>query len=86
MGDVVEKRLGFIGILVEDRSASGAVNALISEFSYAIISRMGVPYREKDLSVITLVVDIDTDALGQFTGKLGSIPHVSVKSGLVKGK
>lgn len=82
----MESRLGFIGIILEDRASSvDAVNHIISEFSDAIISRMGVPYKEKEVSVITLVVDIDTDRLGQLTGRLGNIPQVSVKSGLVKG-
>lgn len=83
----METRLGFIGIILEDRASSvDEVNHIISEFSDAVISRMGVPYKEKDVSVITLVVDIDTDRLGRLTGMLGNIPHVSVKSGLVKGK
>lgn len=83
----MEKRLGFIGVILEDRALSvDDVNHLISEYSDSIISRMGVPYKEKDVSVITLVVDMDTDSLGQLTGKLGNLPGVSVKSALVKGK
>lgn len=83
----METRLGFIGIILEDRTSSvDEVNRIISEFSDAIISRMGVPYKEKDVSVITLVVDIDTDSLGRLTGRLGNLPDVFVKSGLVKGK
>lgn len=83
----MEKRLGFIGIILENRLSSvDEVNHIISEFSDNIISRMGVPYKEKDVSVITLVVDMDTDTLGKLTGRLGNLPEVSVKSGLVKGK
>ncbi len=83
----MDKRLGFIGIILENRNSSvDAVNHIISEFSDSIISRMGVPYKEKDVSVITLVVDMNTDTLGRLTGLLGNQPDVSVKSGLVKGK
>ena len=81
----MEKRLGFIGILIENRedSANG-VNALLSSYANSIIVRTGVPYREKDVSVISLVVDMDSDEMGSITGKLGQINGVSVKSGLSK--
>ena len=77
-------RLGFIGIVIEDRSVAEQVNLLISEFGQYIISRTGVPYREKEVSVISLTVDIDTDTLGVLTGKLGNLPQVQVKSALCK--
>ncbi len=81
----MEKRLGFIGIILEKREESvEQVNRLISEFGDNIISRMGVPYHAKEVSVITLVVDMDSDMVGKLTGKLGAITGVSVKSGLSK--
>ena len=81
------KRLGFVGIVIESREADIAkVNEIISHFGDSIVARMGVPYQEKSCSVITLVVDMDTDTLGRFTGKLGNCPQVSVKSALSKVK
>jgi putative iron-only hydrogenase system regulator len=81
------KRLGFVGIVIESRETTVAkVNEIISEFGESIVARMGVPYQEKACSVITLVVDMDTDTLGRLTGKLGSCPQVSVKSALSKAK
>ena len=78
-------RVGFIGIIVDDRENSAPlVNNLISKFAHLIIARTGVPYKEKDVSVITLVVDMTTDQMGEFTGKLGTISGVTVKSGLSK--
>ncbi len=78
-------RLGFVGVIVEDReNASAKVNELISLFAHSIIARTGVPYKEKDVSVITLVVDMTTDQVGELTGKLGAIRGVTVKSGLSK--
>ncbi|MBN2860617.1 MAG: iron-only hydrogenase system regulator [Sphaerochaetaceae bacterium] len=81
----MESRLGFIGIIIENRENSAdRVNHLLSEYGQYIISRTGVPYREKQVSVITLIVDISSDALGALTGKLGAIEGVSVKSNLSK--
>ncbi len=81
----MEKRLGFVGIIVEDRkSAADSVNRLLSEHSGVIVARMGVPYRDRGCSVITLVVDATTDELGRLTGQLGAIAHVGVKSALSK--
>ncbi|MCF7942603.1 MAG: iron-only hydrogenase system regulator [Spirochaetia bacterium] len=79
----METRLGFVGIIIEQREQSAeAVNHLLSEFGDQIICRTGVPYKEKSVSVITLIVDTTTDALGSLTGRLGSLPGVSVKSNL----
>lgn len=81
----MEARLGFVGIIIEQREQSASrVNELLSEFGEHIICRTGVPYKEKHVSVITLIVDTSTDALGSLTGKLGSLPGVSVKSNLSK--
>ena len=80
----MDRRLGFIGIVIDDRSVADEVNHLISEFGAYIIARTGIPYREKDVSVINLTVDIDTDTLGKLTGRLGNLDHVQVKSALCK--
>lgn len=81
----MEKRLGFVGIVVEDRDQSaGAVNALLSEYAPHILARMGLPYERRTCAVITIIVDMDTDTLGRLTGKLGQLPGVSVKSALSK--
>lgn len=79
------KRLGFVGIIVEDREkCAGIVNTVLSDFSDLILARTGLPHIKENTSVITLVIDSTTDELGKLTGKLGSIPGVSVKSGLAK--
>jgi putative iron-only hydrogenase system regulator len=81
-----EKRLGFVGIIIENRKKSaGTVNAILSEFGDCIIARTGIPYEKKHCFVITLVVNVTTDELGTFTGKLGMISGVTVKSALGKG-
>ena len=80
-----EKRLGFVGIIIEDRDqCSAAVNELLSEHSDHILARTGIPRVKGSTSVITLVVDTTTDELGKLTGRLGAIQGVQVKSGLAK--
>lgn len=79
-----EKRIGVIGIVIENREAVPQVNQILSEHAEMIIGRMGLPYREKDIAVISLIVDGSTDKLGALTGKLGNLPQVTVKSALTK--
>ncbi|MEI7750776.1 MAG: TM1266 family iron-only hydrogenase system putative regulator [Candidatus Omnitrophota bacterium] len=81
----MDKRLGFVGIILEDRKkAAHQVNDLLSEYGDIIVARVGLPYRERKCSVITLIVDATTDQLGSLTGKLGTLDGVSVKSALTK--
>ena len=81
----MEKRLGFVGIILEDRKKQAeAVNKILSVYGENIVARVGLPYKEKNCSVITLTVDITTDDLGTMTGKLGNISGVSVKAALSK--
>lgn len=83
----MEKRLGFVGIVIENRKQSAElVNKVLSEYGEAIIARTGIPYHQKHCCVITLVVDATTDEIGVMTGKLGMIDGVTVKSGMSKGK
>jgi putative iron-only hydrogenase system regulator len=81
------KRLGFIGIIIENRAdSSGKVNEILSHFSELILARTGLPNAKENTSVITLVIDATSDELGELTGKLGNIQGISVKSGLAKSK
>jgi len=80
-----DKRLGFVGIIIEDRQlCSPKVNAVLSDHSEIILARTGIPHAKGNTSIITLVVDTTTDKLGTMTGRLGAIPGVHVKSGLSK--
>lgn len=83
----MEKRLGFVGIIVENRKENAAkINEILSSYGAIISARMGLPYKEKNCSVITLIVDATTDEIGALTGKLGKLNGVSVKSALSKDK
>ena len=79
------KRLGFVGIIIDDRDkCAGIVNTILSEHAELILARTGLPRIKENTSIITLVIDASTDELGVLTGKLGNIPGVSIKSGLAK--
>ena len=78
------ERIGVIGIVVENLDCISNVNNIISSYSDIIVGRLGIPYKDKGVSVISLVVDGTTDDIGSLTGKLGSIKGVNVKSALTK--
>ena len=81
----MNKRIGFVGIIVENRlQSSPEVNRVLSEAGELILARVGLPHRDRGVSVITLVIEATTDELGALTGRLGAIGGVSVKSALAK--
>ncbi len=83
----MERRLGFVGIIIENRRKMAAlVNTILSEFGDINVARMGLPYEKRHCSVIILIVDSTTDELGAFTGKLGKLEGIAVKSALSKEK
>lgn len=80
----MDKRIGVIGIVIENLSQIAEVNNLLHQYSHIIIGRMGLPYREKEVNVISLIVDGTTDDIGALSGKLGKLKGLSVKSALSK--
>ena len=82
--DLMEKRIGVIAIVVENLSSASDVNAALHEFSDIIVGRMGIPYRERGISVISVIVDGSNDRISAMTGKIGRFPFVSVKTALAK--
>ena len=78
------KRLGVVGIVLEDGARVKEVNELLHQYSHIISGRMGLPYKERNVSVISLIVDGTTDEIGALTGSLGKLYGVSVKSALTK--
>ncbi len=80
-----EKRVGFVGIIVKDRKKDAAkVNEILTEFGDIVVGRIGLPYRERGVSVIAVIVDGSTNDIGSMTGKLGMLDDVTVKSALAK--
>jgi putative iron-only hydrogenase system regulator len=80
----MEKRIGVVGIIVEEFDSAGEVNRILHEHADIIVGRMGIPYRERGLNVISLIVDGTSDGISAMTGKLGKINGVNVKSALNK--
>lgn len=75
-----ENRVAIISILVEDREEASAVNACLSEFGVYVIGRMGIPYREKNVSILSVVVDAPVAVTNALTGKIGALPGVTAKT------
>ncbi|MFA5161326.1 MAG: TM1266 family iron-only hydrogenase system putative regulator [Elusimicrobiales bacterium] len=79
------KHVGVVAVLVADRKHSAPkVNEILTKHGDIIVGRMGMPYHQRDLHVITLIVDGTNDEIGALTGKLGAVKDVTVKSALAK--
>jgi len=78
-----DSRVGVVGILVEQRDSAQQINKVLSEHQNIVVGRVGVPYRERGVSVISLIIDGSTDEIGAMTGKLGRIRGVKVKTALL---
>ncbi len=72
-----ETRVALVGIIVEDREAAARINGLLHEYGDCIIGRMGIPYREKKMNIISVVLDAPQEVINALSGKLGMIPGVS---------
>ncbi len=80
----MDKRIGIVGIVIEDFSSVSEVNEILHEYANLIVGRMGLPYKERCGSVISLIMDGTNDEISALTGKLGRIKGVSVKSMITK--
>ncbi len=76
----MEKRLGIIAILIEDKNSVPEVNKMLSKTSELIHGRMGLPFRDKGVQIISLIIEGTTDEIGALTGPLGRLRGVQVKS------
>jgi putative iron-only hydrogenase system regulator len=83
-GHKMEKKIAVIAIIVSDPSAVEKVNTLLHEYREDVIGRLGLPYREKGVSVISVVLDAEPQKLNALSGKLGMIEGVSSKTLLAK--
>lgn len=76
----METRVAVVGIVVENTDSAEQINEILHEYSEYIIGRMGIPYRERDVSIISVVVDAPQTAISALTGKIGRLDGVSVKA------
>lgn len=76
----MEYRISTISIIVEDRESARAINELLHQYADYIIGRMGLPCREKGLSVICVILEAPADVTSALSGRLGQLPGVSSKT------
>ena len=75
----METRIGLIGVIVENREAVEQLNHILHEYGNYIIGRMGIPYRERKVNIISVAVDAPQDVINALSGKIGRLKGVSVK-------
>lgn len=76
----METRVAIIGIIVEEIDSVSKLNCILHDYGEYIIGRMGIPYREKKINIISVVVDAPNDIISTLSGKLGRLPGVSTKA------
>ena len=76
----METRIALIGIIVENPDSVEQLNHLLHEYGSYIIGRMGIPYRQKQLNIISIAVDAPQDIISALSGKVGKLPGVSSKT------
>lgn len=72
--------MALIGIIVEQESSAAALNALLHEYGGYIIGRMGLPYRERGVNIISVVLDAPQDVISALSGRMGRLEGVSAKT------
>ncbi len=76
----MEKRIAVMSIIVENSDSAEKINTVLHQASEFIIGRMGIPYREKGVSVISVVIDAPQDIISALSGKIGNINGATVKT------
>ena len=80
----MEKRIGTITVLLSDKSTAAQVNEIISAHSGIVLARQGLPFRERPVAVISLIVEGEVDEINSLSGQLGKIENVTAKAVLTK--
>lgn len=80
----MEKRLGGITILIEGKDNISRINQIFSDYSEIILARQGLPFRDRGMQVISLIVEGTTDSINALTGSLGRLRGIQAKSVLTK--
>lgn len=76
----MEKRIGTITLLVTDRSKAELINSILSEYADIVLCRQGLPFRDRPVAVISLIVEGVVDRINSICGKLGRIEGVKAKA------
>ena len=76
----MEERIAMLSIIIEDTESVARMNSILHEYSENIIGRMGIPYRDENLYLISIAIDATMDKINTLTGRLGRLPGVSAKA------
>ena len=75
----METRVGLVGVIVEDMDATDKINEILHEYAEYVIGRMGVPYRQRGIAIISVILDAPQSKISALSGRLGNIPGVNSK-------
>ena len=76
----MENRIAVMGIIVEDVDSVEALNSVLHDYGAYIIGRMGIPYRDRGLNIVSIAIDAPQDVIASLSGKIGNIEGISVKT------
>ena len=76
----METRIAVMGIIVENVLSVEALNSLLHEYRAYIIGRMGIPYKDKGISVVSIAIDAPQDVISTLAGRVGKLDGISVKT------
>ncbi|MBR4172758.1 MAG: iron-only hydrogenase system regulator [Clostridia bacterium] len=76
----MESKVALIGIVVENFDEVGKLNEILHEYADYIIGRMGLPYKKRDVSIISVAVDAPGDVVNALSGKIGKLSGVTSKT------
>lgn len=76
----MQTRVAVMGIIVENIDSVEQLNALLHEYGHYIIGRMGIPYRERSINIVSIAIDAPQDVISALSGKIGNLDGISVKT------
>lgn len=79
-GGFMETRIAQIGIIVESPESVEKMNQILHQYGEYIVGRMGIPYKKRGVSVISIIIDAPSDVISALSGKLGMIEHIKSKT------
>lgn len=80
----MDTRVALIGIILESKTSVEHLNKILHQYADYIIGRMGIPYREKDINIISIAVDAPQDIINEMTGKIGQLEQISTVTAFSK--
>ena len=76
----IETRVAVISIIVENEDAAQKINEILHEYRNYVIGRMGIPYRDKGISIISVAIDAPQEKISALSGRIGRLPGISTKT------